>query len=74
MSYYESAKCQYCATYAKTNDEVTEKFGFKENWEIYSRCKNCMNNLCLWKAAYKEKQQEYNKNIMKTITKRWMRK
>ena len=29
QKYYESAKCQYCATYAKTNEEVGEQFGRK---------------------------------------------
>ena len=61
QKHYESAKCQYCATYAKTSDEVDEKVGFKQNGEIYSRCKNCMDNLCVWKEASNEKQQEYNK-------------
>ena len=41
---YESAKCQYCATYAKTSGLFNEKFGFKQNGERYSRCENCMNN------------------------------
>ena len=40
QTYYESAKCQYCATYAKTSEEVNEKFGFKQNGERYSRCRN----------------------------------
>ena len=48
-NHYESVKCQYCGTYAETNEEVNEKFGFKENGEIYRRCKKCMNNLYLWK-------------------------
>ena len=60
-THYASAKCQYCATYAKTSDEGNEKFGLKQNRERYSRCKNCVNGLCLWKEAYNEKQQEYNK-------------
>ena len=59
--YYESAKCQYCATYAKTCEEVEEKLGFKGNGERYRRCKKCMNNLCLWKEENKEKQHEYKK-------------
>ena len=50
--HHESAKRQYCATYAKTNDEVNQKFGCKQNGERSSRCKNCMDNLCLWKEAY----------------------
>ena len=68
---YESAQCQCCATYAKTRDEVNEKLGFKQNGEIYSRCKTCMNNLCLQKDVNNEEQQEYNnKHIMTTIKKR----
>ena len=36
--YYESAKRQYCAAYAKTNEEVGEKFGCKESGDRYRRC------------------------------------
>ena len=35
---YESVKCQYCAAYAKTTEEVWEKFGCKENGDRYRRC------------------------------------
>ena len=55
-THYESANCQYCATYDKTSDEANEKFGFKQNRERCSRYKSCMNNLCLWKEACNEKQ------------------
>ena len=54
-THYESAKCQYCATYANTSEEVEEKFGFKGNGERYRRCKTCMNKLCLWREDNKEK-------------------
>ena len=33
----------------------------KQNGERYSRCKKCLNNLCLWKEANKEQQQQYQK-------------
>ena len=41
----ECEQSQYCASYAKTNDEVSDKFGFKQNGGIYSRCKKRMNDL-----------------------------
>jgi len=59
-TFYDSVKCEYCSTYAKTCDEVNEKFGFKKNGEIYKRCKTCMNNICLWKDEHKDKQTEYD--------------
>jgi hypothetical protein len=56
--------------YAKTSDGVEEKFGFKQHGERYSRCQNCMSNLCLWKEAYNETQKEYDTHIVKTRRKR----
>ena len=56
---YESAKCQYCATYAKTSEEVEEKLGFKGNRDRYRRCKDVWISCVYGKKNIQEKQREY---------------
>ena len=67
--HYESAKCQYCATYAKTNDEVNEKFGLQEMEKYIADVK------VVWTIyAYgKQHIMKNNKNKIQTLWKQWRR-